>query len=90
MDLPNGAFSMTVRIAGSTTVVDMTAANWQGAAPSARLAFQDLGQGNEGSLALPPNLVLDYFPYSYAWWVLLFVLASHILVLHAYAGYALP
>jgi hypothetical protein len=55
--------------AGSATVVDTSAASWQGAAPDARLAFQDLGQGREGSLAVPPNVAIDYLPYSYAWWV---------------------
>lgn len=42
--------------------------NWQGMAPGAKIAFQDLGSGNTGTLSVPYDLFSDYFPYNYQWY----------------------
>jgi hypothetical protein len=44
-----------------------TYSNWQGMAPAAKIAFQDLGTGNTGTLSVPYDLFYDYYPYSYQW-----------------------
>lgn len=41
--------------------------NWQGMAPGAKIAFQDLGSDNTGTLSVPYDLFYDYFPYNYQW-----------------------
>ena len=41
-------------------------ADWQGMAPAAKLAFQDLGSGASGTIDLPGDLAVGYYPYSYA------------------------
>ncbi|BDA48510.1 probable serine protease/ABC transporter B family protein tagD [Coccomyxa sp. Obi] len=41
--------------------------NWQGMAPGAKMAFQDLGSDNTGTLNVPYDLFYDYFPYNYQW-----------------------
>ena len=41
-------------------------ADWEGMAPAAKLAFQDLGLGASGSIDLAGDLAADYYPYSYA------------------------
>lgn len=39
--------------------------NWEGQAPAAKIAFTDIGSGTSGSLSVPSDLNIDYFPYSY-------------------------
>jgi hypothetical protein len=41
-------------------------ADWQGMAPAAKLAFQDLGAGPSGTIDLGGDLATDYYPYTYA------------------------
>ncbi len=41
-------------------------ADWQGMAPAAKLAFQDLGAGTSGTIDLGGDLATDYYPYTYA------------------------
>lgn len=41
--------------------------NWEGMAPAAKIAFQDLGSGSSGTLSVPYDLFSDYFPYNYQW-----------------------
>lgn len=41
-------------------------ADWQGMAPAAKLAFQDLGRGTSGAIDLVGDLSVDYYPYTYA------------------------
>ncbi len=36
-------------------------------APGAKIAFQDLGSDNTGTLSVPYDLFYDYFPYNYQW-----------------------
>ena len=51
---------------GVTAPVPAGAYNsWEGMAPSAKLAFTDIGSGTSGSLSVPSDLYSDYFPYSY-------------------------
>ena len=38
---------------------------WQGMAPQAKIAFQDLGSGAAGSIGPPDDLANDYYQYSY-------------------------
>ncbi len=42
--------------------------NWEGIAPGAKIAFQDLGNDNTGTLSVPYDLFYDYFPFSYQWY----------------------
>ena len=39
---------------------------FQGMAPAAKLAFQDLGIGASGSLTIPGDMSTGYFPFTYA------------------------
>lgn len=43
-----------------------SATPWQGMAPLAKIAFQDLGSGTSGNLLVPGDLTRDYFPHSYS------------------------
>ena len=38
---------------------------WQGMAPGAKIAFQDLGTGTNGSIDAPDDLAREYFSYTY-------------------------
>ena len=53
-----------INSAGSSTA-------WQGMAPQAKIAFQDLGSGTSGNILVPANLARDYFPFAYSRWTLL-------------------
>ena len=41
-------------------------ADWQGMAPGAKLAFQDLGSGTSGTIDLPGDLAASFYAYTYA------------------------
>lgn len=43
--------------------------NWEGIAPGAKIAFQDLGSDNTGTLSVPYDLFHDYFPFNYQWFI---------------------
>jgi len=40
--------------------------SWQGMAPLAKTAFQDLGTGTSSGILVPGDLANGYFPFSYA------------------------